>query len=59
MKFIVENDQEQGKELQKLDMEVRAAIEHREIIETKETFLKAFKLKLQRDFTMAKILATI
>jgi len=59
MKFIVENDQEQGVELQKLDMEVRAAIEHREITETKETFLKAFKLKLQRDFTMAKILATI
>jgi len=40
-------------------MEVRAAIEHREITDTKETFIKAFKLKLQRDFTMAKILATI
>lgn len=59
MKHIVENNAEQAKELQKLDMEVRASIDKREVTETRDTMIAAFKLKLQRDFNMAKMLAHI
>jgi len=46
MKHIAENDREQLSELQKLDVEVRHEIVKKEITETREECLNAFKLKL-------------